>query len=57
MKEQLSPYRERCHRDPQVIFLQNHGVFVSEKDIAEIDDIYRRIMEILQRHIRREGRR
>ncbi len=54
VKELLPVYREQYGRDPQIIFLQNHGVFVSADTPGEIGTIYDRIMEVLRAVIRPE---
>ena len=40
---------------PQVIFLQNHGVFVSSDDVGAIEPTYRRIMDALGTRYERAG--
>ena len=32
----MTPYREKFGHDPKMIFLENHGVFVSADSIEEI---------------------
>jgi rhamnose utilization protein RhaD (predicted bifunctional aldolase and dehydrogenase) len=54
VKELLPAYRRQYGRDPQVIFLQNHGVFVGADTTEEIDAIYDRIMTVLKEIIRPE---
>ncbi len=41
--EALGPYREKFGKDPNIIFLENHGVFVSSNDTNEIKEIYHHI--------------
>jgi NAD(P)-dependent dehydrogenase (short-subunit alcohol dehydrogenase family) len=36
----MGPYREKFGKDPTLIFLENHGVFVSSDDIEEIREAY-----------------
>ncbi len=36
----MIPYREQFGRDPEIIFLENHGVFVSGNNISGIKDHY-----------------
>ncbi len=43
VEEELSKFRKRAGRDPQVIFLENHGVFVGANTIDGIKSIYRDI--------------
>ena len=40
---------------PQVIFLQNHGVFVSSDDLDGIEPVYRRIMDALEARYEEAG--
>jgi rhamnose utilization protein RhaD (predicted bifunctional aldolase and dehydrogenase) len=54
VKEMLPVYRQRYGRDPQIIFLQNHGVFVSGMTTQEIQQHYGRIMATLREIIRPE---
>jgi NAD(P)-dependent dehydrogenase (short-subunit alcohol dehydrogenase family)/rhamnose utilization protein RhaD (predicted bifunctional aldolase and dehydrogenase) len=38
--DEIKAYRNSKGYDPQIIFLENHGVFVSANSIGEIKDIY-----------------
>lgn len=38
--EELKEYRERFGKEPTIIFLQNHGVFVNAESTKEIKNIY-----------------
>ena len=40
VEEELSMFRNRTNKDPNVIFLENHGVFVGANTIDEIKAIY-----------------
>ncbi len=40
---EIKKYQQRFNMDPHVIFLQNHGIFVSADSIAEIKSLYRTI--------------
>ncbi len=51
VKEMLPAYRQRYGHDPQVVFLQNHGVFVSGTTTEEIVQHYDRITETLRKII------
>ncbi|MCD6200988.1 MAG: class II aldolase [Bacteroidales bacterium] len=51
VKEMLPAYRQRYGHDPQVIFLQNHGVFVSGMTTGEIMQHYETITETLRKII------
>ncbi|MCG8699069.1 MAG: class II aldolase/adducin family protein, partial [Bacteroidales bacterium] len=44
-------YKESYGCDPKMIFLQNHGVFVSANDTNEIKTIYEKIFSILDTKI------
>jgi rhamnose utilization protein RhaD (predicted bifunctional aldolase and dehydrogenase)/NAD(P)-dependent dehydrogenase (short-subunit alcohol dehydrogenase family) len=43
----LLPYREKFGHDPNIIFLENHGVFVSAENTAKIRDIYSHITQTI----------
>ncbi len=43
IREKILEYRNRHGKDPQMVFIQNHGVFVAAGSIEEIDRIYRAI--------------
>lgn len=40
LESALVPYREKYGHDPQIIFLQNHGIYVASNNIEEIKTIY-----------------
>lgn len=44
LETEISLYRSRHMQDPQIIFLENHGVFVSADTTGEIRRIYGNIM-------------
>ena len=48
-------YREQHGRDPQVIFLQNHGVFVGADSAGEISAIYDFMMKVLSEYCDARG--
>ena len=48
-------YRKVKNCDPQVIFLQNHGVFVGADSVEEMDDIYSGIMKTLADYCAAKG--
>ena len=48
----LKEYRNRRGHDPHVIFLENHGVFVSADTTEEIKDIYTGIISGLEARLR-----
>ena len=43
VEEELIKYRKRVGRDPNVILLENHGIFVAANSIGEINSIYQDI--------------
>ncbi|MBE6389278.1 MAG: SDR family NAD(P)-dependent oxidoreductase [Lentisphaerae bacterium] len=45
--EKCSEYKKLRGKDPQIIFLQNHGVFVGANSAGEIDAIYNDMMSKL----------
>lgn len=51
VNDQINVYRERYQEEPQVIWLQNHGIFVAADRIEEIKTIYGDILERLQNAI------
>ncbi|MFA6101806.1 MAG: SDR family NAD(P)-dependent oxidoreductase [Victivallaceae bacterium] len=48
-------YKQTKGRDPQVIFLQNHGVFVGANEAKDIRSIYQMIMDTLAGHYQKQG--
>ncbi len=47
MKDALKRYRNKYGRDPQLIFLRNHGIFVSGTSTEEIRQQYDKVMGTL----------
>lgn len=47
----IKAYKAEFGREPQVIFLQNHGIFVGADSCAEIESIYDGIMSKLQARV------
>lgn len=47
----IKAYKEECGAEPQVIFLQNHGIFVGADTTAEIESIYDGIMSRLEARV------
>ena len=45
LQERIRTYRAEHGRTPQIIFLQNHGVFVGANSLADIKEIYEEIMQ------------
>ncbi|MDR2486105.1 MAG: class II aldolase/adducin family protein [Treponema sp.] len=54
VKQAMDAYRAARGRPPAIIFLQNHGVFVSSDSPAGIQELYRYIMEKLASKINRQ---
>ena len=46
--DEIQAYKAARGTEPQVIFLQNHGVFVAADTVAEVDSIYDGIMAALE---------
>ncbi len=51
VKEKLSYYRNRFGKDPQMIFMRNHGIFVGANTIDEIVFLYGKVTAILEKII------
>jgi len=47
--ERLNQYRARVGKDPQIIMLENHGVFVCADTAGEIRDLYKSIDQRLKK--------
>jgi len=45
---QMNAYINICGRCPQILMLQNHGIFVGADTVAEVDEIYRRVFTTLE---------
>ena len=46
--DEIQAYKAARSAEPQVIFLQNHGIFVAADTVAEIDNIYNQIIRSLE---------
>ena len=53
VKEEMDGYIKKHGRPTEVIFLQNHGVFVGANSTRGIRDIYRRVMERIAAEVAR----
>lgn len=53
-EEKLAQYKDYTEKDAQLMFLQNHGIFVAGNTVAEIDAQMLRVMSALQAHISSE---
>ena len=45
LEAEILKFREKSGFDPKIIFLENHGAFVSADTTSEIESIYKEIME------------
>jgi rhamnose utilization protein RhaD (predicted bifunctional aldolase and dehydrogenase) len=54
VKKELDTYRAHYGTPPQVIFLQNHGIFAASDTVAGVDEIYRSIMETIGKAVHRQ---
>lgn len=52
VKEAIGPYRITFNKDPKLIFLENHGVFVSANTIQEIKELYTYITDTITSEIK-----
>lgn len=52
VEQTLNEYRKTHPRDPHLIFLENHGIFVSADTIAEIRKIYDEVITTIKKHLR-----
>jgi rhamnose utilization protein RhaD (predicted bifunctional aldolase and dehydrogenase) len=51
VETEINGYSIRFGKAPQIIFLENHGIFVAANTIAEIDEIYTSVMEKINEKI------
>jgi rhamnose utilization protein RhaD (predicted bifunctional aldolase and dehydrogenase) len=54
VKKAMDAYRKEKNHDAQIVFLQNHGIFVAADTIAEIKTIYEQIMKTVNGQIVRK---
>ncbi|MDR0624706.1 MAG: class II aldolase/adducin family protein [Treponema sp.] len=54
VKKAAAAFKEVRGKDPDIIFLQNHGVFVGADTVDGVKALYKRIMETLNRKILRK---
>lgn len=47
----LNTHRERCGKQPDFVFLQNHGIFIGADDIQSIRNLYAEVQTILSREV------
>jgi len=51
LEKEIADYRLRFTKDPGIIFLENHGVFVAADKVTEIREIYNNIISTVERHV------
>jgi NAD(P)-dependent dehydrogenase (short-subunit alcohol dehydrogenase family)/rhamnose utilization protein RhaD (predicted bifunctional aldolase and dehydrogenase) len=51
LEAEMTCYREKYPDDPQIIFLENHGVFVSADSTVGIKTIYEEILGKIRQHV------
>jgi len=51
VEDDILLYREKFKSDPQIIFLENHGVFVSADSTSEIREIYGNITATVEKQL------
>jgi NAD(P)-dependent dehydrogenase (short-subunit alcohol dehydrogenase family)/rhamnose utilization protein RhaD (predicted bifunctional aldolase and dehydrogenase) len=51
VEDDILLYREKFKSDPKIIFLENHGVFVSADSTSEIREIYRSITTTIEKQL------
>jgi rhamnose utilization protein RhaD (predicted bifunctional aldolase and dehydrogenase) len=54
VKKAAAAFKEVRGKTPDIIFLQNHGVFVGADTLDGVKALYKRIMETLDKHILRK---
>ena len=51
-KEKIDAYKQTAGKEPQVLFLQNHGVFVAADEVAEIDALMEQILSTIRSEVK-----
>lgn len=51
VETEISGFTAKFGKAPQIIFLENHGIFVAAKRVAEIDEIYASVIEKINQKI------
>ena len=54
-REEIKAFEERIGREPNIIFLKNHGVFVAGNSVEEIREAYALVMDTLRAEYKRAG--
>lgn len=52
VEAELIKFRKINNKDPEVIFLENHGVIVSADSIAEIKKIYNKLIKLINTYLK-----
>ena len=52
VETEIAGFTARFAKAPQVIFLENHGIFVAANTISEINTLYSKIIEKIEEKIR-----
>ena len=55
IERDLVKYRRKYKRHPNIIFLQNHGVFIAAGTINEIKDLYTDVFRKLKKYFKKEA--
>jgi rhamnose utilization protein RhaD (predicted bifunctional aldolase and dehydrogenase) len=56
VKDAMDKYRAKKGKAPEIIFLQNHGVFAGADSVEGVKAVYKRVMETIGRRIKRQPR-
>ena len=51
-KEKIDAYKAEKGTEPQVLFLQNHGVFVAADEVEQIDQLMEQILETIRAEVK-----
>jgi NAD(P)-dependent dehydrogenase (short-subunit alcohol dehydrogenase family)/rhamnose utilization protein RhaD (predicted bifunctional aldolase and dehydrogenase) len=54
LQTELQTYRKQYGKDPKLIFLENHGVFVSADTTEEIKTLYARLTETISARLKKQ---
>ena len=52
-KEKIDAYKAAKGKEPKVLFLQNHGVFVAADEVVEIDELMGQILNTIRAEVKR----
>ena len=51
VENRISNYRNTYQKEPAILFLQNHGIFIGADTIEEIESLYSRVIEKIEQSI------